>query len=84
MPRFRRPRARAGFTCPAPTHQGLCGLEIVAARSTTSRAKALKTAVVVHGKFSEKELHDVRTSHPGRYVTLDDDVLVLWPGGQIS
>jgi hypothetical protein len=59
-------------------------LEIVAAQSTTSRAKALKTAVVVHGMFSEKELHDVRTSHPGRYVTLDDDVLVLWPGGQIS
>jgi hypothetical protein len=33
MRRFRRPRARAGFTCPAPTHHGLCVLEIVAAQS---------------------------------------------------
>ncbi|WP_043687605.1 hypothetical protein [Streptomyces xylophagus] len=59
-------------------------LEIVAAQPTTKSAEALETAVVVQGTFSEKELHDVRTSHPGRYVTLDDNVLVLWPGGQIS
>lgn len=59
-------------------------LETVAAQSITSSAEAFNMAVVVHRTFSEKELTDVRTSHPRRYVTLDDNVLVLWPGGQIE
>ncbi|MGW3312048.1 hypothetical protein ACWDG9_36315 [Streptomyces sp. NPDC001073] len=58
-------------------------LEIVVAKSTTRSATAIDTAVVVHGAISEEDFAEVRTSHPGRRVTLDDNVLVLWPGGQI-
>ncbi|MEW1648385.1 hypothetical protein [Streptomyces sp. NPDC091219] len=79
MTRSDRPEATAAFTCPASTHDGRCMLEIVVARSTTKSAAAINTAVVVHGAISEKDFTDVRTSHPGRHITLDDNVLVLWP-----
>ncbi|MET7685201.1 hypothetical protein [Streptomyces sp. NPDC005423] len=81
MFRSRQPQTKAAFTCPASTHKGRCTLETVAAKSTTKSATVINTAVVVHGAISEKDFTDVRTSHPGRHITLDDNVLVLWPGG---
>ena len=84
MPPSRRPRPSVAFTCPAPTHQGRCMLEVLVARPTTSGATTINTAAVVHGAISEKELADVRTSHPGRHITVDGDVLVLWPGQQLE
>ncbi|MFJ8142690.1 hypothetical protein [Streptomyces sp. NPDC096013] len=59
-------------------------LEIVVAKPTTKSATTINSAVVVHGAISDEDFTEVRTSHPGRHVTLDDNVLVLWPGGQIS
>ena len=81
MPPQNRPqREGVAFACPVSTHRGTCALQDVAARMSSGSVEAVGTAVVVHGTVSERDLANVRDSHPERHVTLDGDVLVLWPG----
>jgi hypothetical protein len=67
------------FACPVPVHQGVCALQEVAAHPWADSVEAIGSAVVVHGEITEQTVTSIRDSHPGRHVTLDGDVLVLWP-----
>jgi hypothetical protein len=69
------------FLCPVTRHRGSCVLPSVVARPSTNGADAIGSAVVPHGTFSNATLAAARTCHPGRLVTLDEDVLVVWPLG---
>ncbi|MGP4009961.1 hypothetical protein [Streptomyces sp. 4N124] len=39
---------------------------------------------MAHGEFSSETVARIRDSHAGRTVTLDDDVLVIWPPHQAN
>lgn len=67
------------FLCPVTRHRGSCVLPGVVARPSTNGAEAIGSAVVLRGTFSNATLAAARTCHPGRLVTLDGDVLVVWP-----
>lgn len=75
-------RSPDGFTCPVPAHSGPCPLQKVAASDAADSVEAIGSAVVVHGHISIETFTDIRHSHAGRHVTLDGDVLVIWPSPQ--
>ncbi|WP_126898053.1 hypothetical protein [Streptomyces sp. WAC 01325] len=64
------------------SHRGLCVLADVIALPSTESVAAIGSAVVLHGTFTDETFAAVRACHPGRLVTLDVDVLVVWPNGQ--
>ncbi|MGY3341064.1 hypothetical protein ACVW0K_007257 [Streptomyces filamentosus] len=70
------------FHCPVPEHPAACILEALSLREAVW-CEAIDTSVVVHTKHGEEILQvflpAVRADHPTRHVTLDDDVLVIWP-----
>lgn len=78
MAKHERP-AIAAFACPVESHRGTCVLLDVISQPFTHRADAIGSAVVLHGAFSATTLADIRACHPRRLVTVDDDVLVIWP-----
>ncbi|MFC5220045.1 hypothetical protein [Streptomyces coerulescens] len=70
------------FVCPVQPHRGLCVLADVVALPSTESFEAIGSAVVLHGTFTDETCAAVRACHPGRLVTLDVDVLVVWPSDQ--
>ncbi len=75
-------RGVSPFVCPVQSHRGLCVLAKVIALPSTDSVEAIGSAVVLHGAFTDETFADVRACHPGRLVTLDVDVLVVWPSEQ--
>lgn len=73
------PRDASLFECPVQPHRGPCVLTDVIALPSTESAEAIGSAVVLHGTFTDETFAAVRACHPGRLVTLDVDVLVVWP-----
>ncbi|MFJ9752319.1 hypothetical protein [Streptomyces chartreusis] len=76
------PRDASLFECPVQPHRGLCVLTDVIALPSTESAEAIGSAVVLHGTFTSEAFAAVRACHPSRLVTLDVDVLVVWPSEQ--
>ncbi|MFJ2007849.1 hypothetical protein [Streptomyces chartreusis] len=76
------PRDASSFECPVHPHRGLCVLPDVMALPSTDSAESIGSAVVLHGTFTDETFEAVRACHPGRLVTLDVDVLVVWPSDQ--
>ncbi|MGW6954242.1 hypothetical protein [Streptomyces sp. PAN_FS17] len=72
----------SSFVCPVQSHRGLCVLTNVIALPSTESVEAIGSAVVLHGAFTDETFAAVRACHPGRLVTLDVDVLVVWPSEQ--
>ncbi|NML53680.1 hypothetical protein HHL19_26140 [Streptomyces sp. R302] len=73
------------FRCPVPEHPAACILEALAVREAVL-CEAIGTSVVVHTEHGEEILEVflpmIRAGHPTRHVTLDDNVLVVWPETQ--
>jgi hypothetical protein len=80
----RERRATAAFACRVESHRGTCVLLDVISQPFTHRAEAIGSAVVLHGVFSATTLADIRACHPRRLVTVDDDVLVIWPADRTA
>ncbi|WP_432062382.1 hypothetical protein [Streptomyces sp. S1] len=70
------------FICPVPEHLGACVLETGATGQNELRLDSVDFAVVVRGAVTAALLTAVRDCHPTRYVTLDDDTLVIWPAAR--